>query len=248
MERPLKRKHTSKTGVRPNKDVMQHALKSVEIACDEATHALDSNVLVPLDQRLFGQAVINCAMTMHQFFKMLYSPIEVSVDNSTSNSVKPRKNKVFDFDSAFTSVISSIRDNSKPLSDTAIDLDKRCEELYYVVTDTIDAIKRNAGQHATFERKKSALFTLMKIAKAMLTIKDKRIRERIPSYFAKDGDHFAESVARIFFAMFCDESWEMCNVMMGERTMFEMLNRLAKRLDRAGFFMGLNEVMADVKA
>ena len=75
--------------------------------------------------------------------------------------------------------MSYIHTKSKPLFDTTTGLDERCDDLYWFVTDKIVDIERNAGEYSAFETKKSALLTLMKIAKAMLTIKDKKYSQNI---------------------------------------------------------------------
>jgi hypothetical protein len=75
--------------------------------------------------------------------------------------------------------MSYILTKSKPLFDTTTGLDERCDDLLWFATDEIVDIERNAGEYSAFETKISALLTLMKIAEAMLTIKDKRYSQYI---------------------------------------------------------------------
>lgn len=121
-----------------------------------------------------------------------------------------------------------------------------CCDIQFYVADKIAQIAAEAGEHSSFATKRSALFTLMKIAEAMLAIKDKTLRTFLPAYLVINKCCFTDAVRKIFMDMSCEERWEMIGSKKGALSFAGRMDQLSEDLDHAKFFVGLRDVVDDV--
>ncbi|KAI4696683.1 uncharacterized protein J4E88_000861 [Alternaria novae-zelandiae] len=126
--------------------------------------------------------------------------------------------------------------------------DWACSSLYCGTFGIIKEIVNEAGRYtSSFATKESALRTLIKLAQALLNIKDETLQEYAPSYLACNKSGFRKAVRRIFFTMNRAERREMCRIMWGKLTLLQKMDQLGERLNAAGFITGLGRVVEHVR-
>ncbi|KAI4920804.1 uncharacterized protein J4E92_008448 [Alternaria infectoria] len=126
--------------------------------------------------------------------------------------------------------------------------DWACSSLYCGTFGIIKEIVDEAGRYtSSFATKESALRTLLKLAQALLNIKDDTLKEYAPSYLACNKSGFQRAVRRIFFTMSRAERREMIRTTWGKLTLLQKMDDLSGKLDAAGFFTGLGRVLDHVE-